>query len=56
VTIFPNPKTTNKPVINTTGNRNLDLDEPITLAEKSGVGLLQLLLPPQVDNEKAADI
>jgi len=42
-------------LMNTTGNRNRDLDEPITFAEKAVVGLLRLLLPPHVDNEQAAD-
>ena len=42
-------------LMNTTGNRNHDLDEPISFAQKGVVGLLRLLLPPQVDNEQAAD-
>lgn len=42
-------------LMNTTGNRNRDLNEPISSAEKGVFGLLRLLLPPQVDNEKAAD-
>ena len=42
-------------LMNTTGNRNLDLDEPISLAEKGVVGLMRLLLPPLADNEQAAD-
>lgn len=42
-------------LMNTTGNRNRDLNEPISFAEKCVIGLLRLLLPPQVDNEKAAD-
>lgn len=42
-------------LMNTTGNRNRDLDEPIPFAEKSVVGLLRLILPPHVDNEQAAD-
>ncbi|HCY80168.1 MAG TPA: NAD-dependent epimerase, partial [Xanthomarina gelatinilytica] len=37
------------------GNRNRDLDEPISFAQKCVIGLLRLLLPPHVDNEKAAD-
>lgn len=51
-----NPK---KPVkyilMNTTGNRNRDLNEPVSLAQKVLIGLIRLLLPPQVDNEQAAD-
>ncbi|HAV54424.1 MAG TPA: NAD-dependent epimerase [Aequorivita sp.] len=42
-------------LMNTTGNRNRDLDEPISFAQKCVIGLLRLLLPPHVDNEKAAD-
>ncbi len=53
---------TNKPegqtkfvLMNTTGNRNRDLNESISFAQKSVLGLLRLLLPPQADNEQAAD-
>jgi nucleoside-diphosphate-sugar epimerase len=42
-------------LMNTTGNRNRDLNEPISFTEKFIVGLLRLLLPPHVDNEQAAD-
>ncbi len=42
-------------LMNTTGNRNRDLDEPISFGQKCVIGLLRLLLPPHVDNEKAAD-
>jgi len=42
-------------LMNTTGNRNRDLDEPISFGQKIVIGLLRLLLPPHVDNEKAAD-
>ncbi len=42
-------------LMNTTGNRNRDLDEPISLAQKFVVGLLRLVLPPHVDNEQAAE-
>ena len=42
-------------LMNTTGNRNRDANEPISFAEKCVVGLIRLLLPPHVDNEKAAD-
>lgn len=41
--------------MNTTGNRNRDLSEPISFAQKCVIGLLRLLLPPHVDNEKAAE-
>jgi len=42
-------------LMNTTGNRNRDLKEPISFSQKCVIGLLRLLLPPHVDNEKAAD-
>lgn len=42
-------------LMNTTGNRNRDLLEPISLAQKLVIGLIRLLLPPQVDNEQAAE-
>ena len=49
----------NKPIkfvlMNTTGNRNRDLNEPISIGQKLVIGLLRLLLPPHMDNEQAAD-
>ncbi len=42
-------------LMNTTGNRNMDLSEPISFAQKCIIWLLRLLLPPHLDNEKAAD-
>ena len=42
-------------LMNTTANRNRDLHEPLSMAERGVLGLVRLLLPPQVDNEKAAD-
>ena len=42
-------------LMNTTGNRNRDLNEPISIGEKLVMGLIRLLVPPQSDNEKAAD-
>jgi nucleoside-diphosphate-sugar epimerase len=42
-------------LMNTTGNRNRDLHEPVSLGEKVAMGLLRLLIPPQMDNEKAAE-
>lgn len=42
-------------LMNTTGNQNRDLDEPISLAQKIVIGLLRSMLPPHVDNEAAAD-
>lgn len=42
-------------LMNTTGNRNRDLDEPVPLAQRLVVGLLRRVLPPHADNEQAAD-
>lgn len=42
-------------LMNTTANRNCDLDEPISFAQKSVFGLLRRVLPPHADNEQAAD-
>jgi hypothetical protein len=42
-------------LMNTTGNSNRDLNEPISFGQKCVIGLLRLLLPPHVDNENAAD-
>jgi hypothetical protein len=51
-----NPKQSIKFVLmNTAGNSNRDLDEQIPFAQKCVIWLLRLLLPPHIDNEKAAD-
>ena len=42
-------------LMNTTGNRNHDLDERISCSQKCVIGLLRLMLPPHIDNEKAAN-
>jgi len=42
-------------LMNTTGNRNRDLDEPISFAQRCVIGLLRTCLPPHADNEEAAD-
>lgn len=42
-------------LMNTTGVRNRDLDEPISPAQRCVIGLLRALLPPHADNEEAAD-
>jgi len=42
-------------LMNTTGNSNRYLDEPISSGQKLVIGLLRLILPPHVDNENAAD-
>jgi len=42
-------------LMNTAGNRNRDLDEHISFAERCVVALIRILLPPHRDNEEAAD-
>ena len=42
-------------LMNTTGNCNRDIQEQISFAQKLVMGLIRLLLPPHLDNEKAAD-
>jgi hypothetical protein len=42
-------------LMNTTGNRNRDLNEPISFSQKCVIGLLRFLVPPHADNEEAAD-
>lgn len=42
-------------LMNTAGNSNRNLSEPISMAQKGVIGLLRALLPPHVDNEQAAD-
>ena len=42
-------------LMNTTGNRNRDLNEQISTGQKCVIGLIRLLLPPHADNEDAAD-
>lgn len=42
-------------LMNTAGNRNRDLDEPISRAQRCVIGLLRAALPPHADNEEAAD-
>lgn len=42
-------------LMNTTGNSNRDLDEKVSFSHQCVIWLLRLLLPPHVDNEKAAD-
>jgi NAD(P)-dependent dehydrogenase (short-subunit alcohol dehydrogenase family) len=42
-------------LMNTVGNRNRDLNEPISFTERVVVGLLRIVLPPQADNEQAAN-
>lgn len=42
-------------LMNTTGNRNKNLNETLALTEKIAMGLIRFLIPPQSDNEDAAD-
>lgn len=42
-------------LMNTAGNSNRGLDEPISNSQKLLLSLIRLLLPPHSDNEKAAD-
>ena len=42
-------------LMNSTGCRNHDLSESISLAERCVVGLIRLLVPPHSDNEHAAE-
>jgi putative NADH-flavin reductase len=42
-------------LMNTVGNTNRDLDEQLSTGDKIVTGLLRLVLPPQADNEQAAD-
>ncbi len=42
-------------LMNTAGNSNRDLSEKISFGQTCVMWLLRLLLPPHVDNEKAAD-
>jgi nucleoside-diphosphate-sugar epimerase len=42
-------------LMNSSGVKNKDVNEPISFAQKGVIVLLRLLLPPHVDNEKAAD-
>lgn len=42
-------------LMNTTGNSNRDINESISFGQRVVIRLLRLLLPPQPDNEKAAD-
>ena len=42
-------------LMNTAGNSNRDLNESMSFGHRCVIGLLRLLLPPHVDNEKAAD-
>ena len=42
-------------LMNTVANRNRNLNEPISFAQRCVIALLRLLLPPHPDNERAAE-
>jgi hypothetical protein len=42
-------------LMNTVGNTNRDLDEQLSTGDKIVTGILRLVLPPQADNEQAAE-
>ncbi|HEY6879956.1 MAG TPA: NAD(P)-binding oxidoreductase [Polyangiales bacterium] len=42
-------------LMNTTGNRNRDLPEPLALRDRLVLGLIRATVPPHADNEEAAD-
>ncbi len=42
-------------LMNTSGNRNRDLNEKVSFGHRLGIGIIRLLLPPQKDNEQAAE-
>lgn len=42
-------------LMNTAGNRNKGLNEPVSFGQKIVLGLIRLLVPPHPDNEKAAE-
>ncbi|MDF1660182.1 MAG: NAD(P)H-binding protein [Planctomycetota bacterium] len=43
-------------LMNTAGNRNLDLTEAVSFAQRSILCLLRVLIPPHKDNEDAANL
>ena len=51
----PPPQPVKLVLMNTAGNRNRDLVEPLSLGHRCVVGLLRYLVPPLADNEEAAD-
>lgn len=42
-------------LMNTAGNSNRDIQEPVSFGQKLVIGLIRFLLPPHADNEAAAD-
>lgn len=43
-------------LMNTAGNRNMDLSERVSFGEHLILGIIRTLLPPHSDNETAADV
>ncbi|MCE4060219.1 SDR family oxidoreductase [Pandoraea sputorum] len=43
-------------LMNTSGNRNRDLFESVSFAQRCVIGAVRLLLPPHADNEAASDV
>lgn len=42
-------------LMNTVGNQNRDVNEPISTADKIVLAFVRFLIPPQADNEKASE-
>jgi putative NADH-flavin reductase len=42
-------------LMNTAGNSNRDIREEVSFAQRCVIALMRLFLPPQLDNERAAD-
>lgn len=42
-------------LMNTTGNRNIELNEKISFGEHLVIGIVRILIPPHSDNEQAAE-
>jgi len=42
-------------LMNSTGNRNLDLAEPVSISQHIVLSLIRNLVPPHLDNERAAN-
>lgn len=43
-------------LMNTAGNQNRDLQEPLSFRERCLLGFIRCVLPPHVDNEQASDV
>ena len=55
VKLSNSPGTVKFILMNTTGNRNKDMNETVSFKHKVVVALLRLILPPHPDNEQAAE-